>query len=403
MVALTIPVAAGMRPRTLGDVRSFRLIESAGLRRFGYPVHAVVPDAAKGRNFRLIRDGRAIPAQFRIVDGIGGKPEVSLDFVASVGPLDASRYEVQFGPDVEPLAEARGVVGVEKRDSRILVTQGSSLTFEIAEDLSGFLRSAGSPRLGYVRGGSIGLAVRERGGASFEPLSAIKTPAPIQIKVAREGPFAIGLSSEWSDPGNARSRLDLTVPHSKSWVQAVWSVDDPENTIAGLSLDLNLLIEGTETLVDFGAGSTIYGQLKKSQRADLVAGRAEGEVEPAESGSGWVVRLGEGKIPPVFAASTGESPRPAEGWAHVMDTRRCTAVAVAGFGRSRARDTIQVGSDGRLNLVRDYAVVASEPKQKSKSLAFWLHFVPMPVQVGALTSAQSILSPLQVEWDRPPA
>jgi hypothetical protein len=397
LAAMTIPIAAGMRPAPAREVRSFRLTETAGLRRFGYPVHALVPDAADGRNFRLTRDGRAIPAQFRTVPGVGGKPEVALDFVVAAGPLESARYEVLFGPDVEPASEPKSGLAVEKRDSQIFVSQGSSLTFEIAEDLSGFLRSVGSPRLGYVREGSVGLAVREQGAESFRPVS----PGPIETKVSRQGPFAVGLAAEWSGPGNARSRLDLTFPHSKSWVQAIWSVDDPDNRIAGLSLDLNLLVEGAETLVDLGAGSTIYGQLKKNQSAELVSGRAEGEPVPS-SGSGWVVRLGEGAVAPIFASSTGESPRPAEGWAHVMDVRRCTALAVAGFGRSGGRDSIRASHDGRINLVRDYSVGSSLPKQSSKSLAFWLHFVPMPVQVGALTSAQSILSPLQVEWDRPP-
>jgi len=31
-------------------------------------------------------------------------------------------------------------------------------------------------------------------------------------------------------------------------------------------------------------------------------------------------------------------------------------------------------------------------------LHFWLHFVGMPVQLGAATSPQAILNPLRVEW-----
>ena len=35
--------------------------------------------------------------------------------------------------------------------------------------------------------------------------------------------------------------------------------------------------------------------------------------------------------------------------------------------------------------------------QPKKSLRFWLHFVTTPVQVGAVTSPQSMLAPLEVE------
>jgi hypothetical protein len=134
---------------------------------------------------------------------------------------------------------------------------------------------------------------------------------------------------------------------------------------------------------------------------ELVAGRAIGEADPA-SGSGWTVRKGAGASPAVTASSTPESPRPAEGWAHVMDARRCSALAIADFGRKGARDQIIVGADGRVRLARDFSVGEGDPPRGPKSLAFWLHFVPMPVQVGAATSPQSILTPLLVEWDRPP-
>jgi len=81
----------------------------------------------------------------------------------------------------------------------------------------------------------------------------------------------------------------------------------------------------------------------------------------------------------------------AEGWAHLMDKQRCTAVAVADFGR-RVGDSIQLDADGRMRLDRG-ANLWAEPR----SLRFWLHFVDAPVQVGALTSPQSMMAPLEVE------
>jgi hypothetical protein len=82
-----------------------------------------------------------------------------------------------------------------------------------------------------------------------------------------------------------------------------------------------------------------------------------------------------------------------EGWAHVMDAQRATAAAVAGFGRASAEgDRIEVGADGKLRLLRER--MGGEHKQ----LRFWVHFVSMPVQVGAATSPQSMQNPLVVEW-----
>lgn len=400
LLTLATPNAVGLASQSSRGVRSFRLVETAGLRRFSYPVQTLVPDASEGLHFRLIRDGQVIPAQFRTVDVDGGRKEVLLDFIASPGPLESVRYQVQFGREVESGPEPSEGLKIEARDARIFVSQGSSPTFELADDLSGFLQAVGSPRLGYLRDDSRGLMIRERGGSDFVAVAPPKKQSPIRTTVSRHGPIAVGLRSEWRGPAGARSVLELTIPHSKSWVQALWSVEDPDQQVAGLGFELDLLIEGSPTLVDLGAGSTVYGQLKGDEKAELIAGRAVGENKP-ESGQGWVVRLGAEERPPILAASTIESPRAAEGWAHIMDSRRCTAVAVANYGRVGARDKIQVSGRGKLGITREYALGTEVPNKGIKTLGFCLHFVPMPVQVGAATSPQAILAPLQVEWDRP--
>ena len=395
LAALTAPIGLGLTPPTARSVRSFRLIEPAGLRRFGYPVSTIVPDAGDGLHFRLLRDGQAIPAQFRRVEGAGGRAEVALDFVASPAPLETSRYEVHFGLEVEPGPEPVAGLTVEKRDGRFFVSQGSRMIYEIAEDLAGLLRSVGSPRLGYLREAGGGLAILEKSTApTATPRALDPGSGGMHSRVTREGPFAVGLRFEGSSPSGIRSTVDLTIPHSKSWVQAAWTVEDPKRLVGSLGFHIPLLLEGPPILVDLGAGSTVYGQIKGTQRMELDAGRA---------GREWSVRQGDGENPPVLAAQSPESPRPAEGWAHVMDSRRCTALAVADFGRVGAKDRISAAADGALRVRRDYASDPGERTHTTKSLAFWLHFVPMPVQIGAATSPQAILSPLRVDWDRPPA
>ena len=54
-----------------------------------------------------------------------------------------------------------------------------------------------------------------------------------------------------------------------------------------------------------------------------------------------------------------------------------------------------VSADGRVRLSQRY------PGGKESNLTFWLHFVPMPVQVGAVTSPQSMMSPLRVDVKEP--
>src|SRR5262245_39076996 len=128
----------------------------------------------------------------------------------------------------------------------------------------------------------------------------------------------------------------MTFPSSKSWVELAWTVDDrSEGRLSELGLDLDLAIDGSPTLVDLGANSTVYGTIKDDERLWLNAGR-EGD---------WQVYKYSGRRAVLQAASIagrGDPSLPkAEGWAHVMDSRRCTAVAVADFGR-HSSDRIEV-------------------------------------------------------------
>lgn len=338
------PMAIGMAPPPIREVRAFRLTEAAGLRRYGYPVHTLVPDAAGGRHYRLVRDGRPIPAQFREYPGPGGRPVVGLDFVASPGPLESSRYEVQFGSEVEPGPEPREGLKVEEHDGRCLVSRGGgTMTFEVDKDSPQFLRRVGSPRLGYLRDAGGALRIRKRGEADAP---AVPDGGKLGLSVIRHGPMAVGLRSAKPGSDPTALGLELTIPSSKTWVEVVASVEDPSGRVDGLEFDLSLLIEGSPTLVDFGAGSVVYGQIRGAERMELVAGRAIGETDPI-AGSGWIVRKGTGVDPAVSASSTASSPRPAEGWECSNRPPRRAVDPRVGFHDLMVEERIDSCQDGR--------------------------------------------------------
>ena len=64
---------------------------------------------------------------------------------------------------------------------------------------------------------------------------------------------------------------------------------------------------------------------------------------------------------------------------------------MADFAASGCQDEVRIDGDGRLVLTRRLG------EKGPRRLRFWLHFVNMPVQVGALTSPQSMQAPLAVE------
>src|SRR5262249_47743360 len=154
--------------------------------------------------------------------------------------------------------------------------------------------------------------------------------------------LAVGLRFDGSVPlgpgAKATTRLEMTFPSSKSWVETTWRVDDPDDQVAELAVDVALALEGAATLVDLGTAATIYGVLRGDERITLTAGAAPGL--PAPGGKPWIVHKGTPDAMTAFAEAPRPDSPPVEGWAHVMDATRCTALAVADFGR-RTRDRIE--------------------------------------------------------------
>jgi len=376
--------------------------ETAGLRRFSYPVHTVLPPVAPGLSFRLLKEGRVVPAQFRPILGADGRPAIALDFTSSLGPLESERYVIDARAGVEPGPEPKRGMQVEEAEATFRVQSGTTLAYTIGARLPGCLESVANGGREYLEPGSGGFLLRpkESNGGRLVRLGGADGRA-MRGTITRQGPLAVGLRYQGTiavagaEPVSAQ--VDLTFPSSKSWVEASWRVDDPLGLVAGLQVELRLKLEGGPALVDLGTAATIYGVLRGRERMTLAAGTAPGLPAAARP---WVIEKGTPEKMTTFAEAPGPDAPPAEGWAHVMDASRCTALAVAGFGRG-SHDRIEIESDGRVRIARDFAGGPSAPPRGPKVLRFWFHFVPMPVQIGAATSPQAMLAPLAVAWDHP--
>jgi hypothetical protein len=394
-------VAAGEPP----GVRHIPLTvsETAGIRRFSYPVTEVlilpeaVPDAG---HFRLLEDGRPVRAQFRALDQTrDGVRKVSLDFTVDHAPLESREYVVEYGPGVEAGPEPKGGITVTTTEDEFRVRCPGDLEFVVPRNLLGLLRRVRTAKTDYLRADSPGLWIRYKDDIHYRAGGLGPDGVPTAAPVVKAGPLAATLRFEGTEAlrGNrsVASAVEMDFPLSKSWVRVSWEVDDPEGHVAGLGAEVNLNVEGEPALVDFGAGSLVYAALRKGQAAVLRGRPLPGE--PAAEGPRWETRLGpmDRPRPYIVAPPRARGPDP-EGWAHVMDRQRATAVAVAGFADPGQEAEITVGADGRLQLWKQFARRGVAPPPGPKKMTFWLHFVPMPVQVGAATSPQAMLAPLQV-------
>jgi hypothetical protein len=386
-----------------GQIRRvvLRVSEPAGIRRFGYPVSAVIPlpeAIRKTDRFRMLDGGKPVTAQFQPPeDDHRGFPAVLVDFNASPAPLESREYILEYGPDVAPGPKPQGGMRVERKDDEFRIIHSADLEFVVPADLRGLLARVRTSKMDYLRAGSAGLVLLGKDGNEFR----LDGPGS-KGQVVKEGPLAITLRFECKtalrDGKSVPSVVDLDFVSSKSWVKVTWKVDFPKGTGATLGADLNLNVDGEPNLVDFGADSTVYAQLRKGQSALLRQNPGDYLLRKIPA---WEVLTGptEGRLSPYVVATKSRFrssglggtalDEHAEGWAHVMDKTRCTAVAMEHFfGGSE----IRVDSDGRLCLSAG----------TGGKLSFWLHFVPMPVHVGAATSPQAMQAPLQVEIKKKP-
>lgn len=394
---------------TLGTDKQIkiRVTETAGIRRFGYPVNVVIPLAEPvndTEHFRLLDADKPVSAQFRPHgDTSNGIRAVSLDFNASPGPLEKHNYVVEYGPAVIR-SEPKSGLRVETTEKEFRIVHPGGLQFVVPRDLAGLLDQVETKKLKFLNPGSTGLILLkknlqpnltgERAGLDEKiPSARLKTVG----KVVKEGPLAIGLRFENAQAGDLRFSVEIEFPISKSWVHVSWTVEDAPGDVVSLGADLNLHVEGEPTLLDFGAGTSVYAQLKHGESARL---RQTGKERPANTPP-WTTFLGTEKDfrPYVVAPGSSGPTSNAEGWAHVMDRQRCTAIAIADFAKSPEGADIIVGAEGRLRLRRHFGQPGADSTPGRKQLNFWLHFVDMPVHVGAATSPQAMLAPLKVEID----
>jgi penicillin amidase len=389
---LLSPVGLAAAERATLDVR-----ETAGIRRFGYPVAAELrldPPAPAATRFRLLQNDKPIAAQFRPIALDGDRVAVvAIDFDANFMPHESREYVVEFGPDVAPPPEADRGMKVDEADDAFIVSHGPNLKWTVPKNLDGLLRSVKTSRWDYMRPDSGGLAVHDTKGNCGRIGEAKPAGATVKATVVKQGPIdcLLRFESLVSLPGDrsVMSIVELEFPRSKSWIRVKWTIDDSAGLVAEMAADLNLNIVGEPALVDFGASTLVYATLARGQAASMIAGG------PTPSWS--VLRGPAGKLERYVDGPADRPDLVPEGWAHVMDRERCTAVAVDAFAR-RSRDRLDVDATGRLVIGREFGHESTPPRPGRKELTFWLHVVPFPPHVGAVTSPQSMQAPLEVTW-----
>lgn len=392
------------------------VVETGGFRRHE-PASALVtlPQAvARGTPFRLLIDGAPGVAQFRPAGDGEQTAQWWIDFSTILAPHEERTYVVEYGRDVQPAAEpAKGHVLRETKDA-FVIENAPYITWTVPRDLAGLLRSVDFPPNEHLRPDSPGLVLRDRSGGRHR----LGGPG-VEGRVVRSGTRAVALQFAGGfDRGSlagVRWKVDLTFPSPVSWVEVVCTVDDREGKVAALGTELNLALDpptaDAPTLVDIGAWTLVYTALSQNEIVEMRASPrpatsvTDSRVKDRLGVNGAGGRCGvfrgreENLLPlatnyvdgPDTAAARPLTSAP-EGWLHVMDRKRCLALAVDQFAQE-ADERLSVAGDGAVRVWREYASPPLGPEPPAKTLRCWLHFVHYPPQFSAATSPRMMQTP----------
>jgi hypothetical protein len=379
--------------------------ETAGIQRFGYPLAAEfrAPAATKPERFRL-RDGEREPvAQFtRLADSSDSEnARWSVEFSIDLLPGETRTLSIDERANSRPPAASATGIRVERTEHEIRI-QHPTLEFRLADNLDGLIQAILVRGDNYLVAGSPGLVMQLRDGRKLNFAAHSPGSGGSPARIIKSGPLAAALQfhhrHKVTEGNELSSTVDLDFPLGKSWVRVDWQIDDPADAVAEMSGELRLRLEPKENppiLADVGAAGWTYTTLGPEEHLIFRAGpKSDAKRNPPEPA--WQVdRLLAGRSVPFARPPRVGSDIPPQGWAHLMDAKRATAIAVDRFAHS-SDDTIELGGQGRVRLQRAFAPQPKGAPPVAKRLTFWLHVVSSPPQRGAATSPQSMLFPPEV-------
>ena len=362
--------------------------ETTGIRRYAYPVGVRIPfpqgALASAPNARLMFTGTEIPAQ-STDEGKwpdGSVQWLAVNFNANIGPNESQTYQLEYGPDVKAVPPPRGLVVTEDGDA----IQVGNVRFS----------KSGAPLVLSVKYRNEDLA---KSGSSFAIADAagklfdLKSAEPPKFEILKRGPLAVVLrytgrlavDTSYSSP----FVVTVEMPSGKTWIKVTAKVDDPGRRLREISYQTALSLGPLPWVWDFGTEHWTYGSLRNPSDSVILTQtmKAPGTVD-------WQVSAGpKGKEQPYEVAGIGRHSQMIR-WGHLQDGKEIIAFAVDGNPDLPGRYQLALDGEGGTSI----RFAAAKPGTQHE-LTVYQHFIPPPVQIGAVTSPTSMLSPLVVTCD----
>ena len=392
-------VCGNVLPLTADEV-TIVVNETAGLHRGNFPAgiefNWFEPIKAETQ-FVLKHKDSVVPAQFLAAETGSTIRRFSVDFRVTLAPHASAEYTVHLADGDSNPVLLKGF-DVSQSASGIRLTNAPHLFWELDPHLDGILKRFEFGEFKFWDASQSELVLKLSNGKEVPVTGNPKG----DLKVLKQGPWTTKLNYSLNavDLGlsNVHNNVTLSFNVSRSWVQVDWQIYDPACEVKSLAVPMKLkLAQPTReapTLIDFGTTTQVYSRLSEGQFAEL-----RGNWFQVVKEDQYIWELFQGKGNSVRRLAVGPqqpgSRFMAEGWAHIMDSQKCLALAVDKFGDS-SNDLIRLQSDGAVTLERTYPQRELLGSSKTMHLRFWLHFVFNPPHISAATSPQSMKTPLSV-------
>lgn len=379
----------GQAPAPAPAAVTIAVRETAGIRRNRYPVNARVPlqrgalkDSGQARLLFADTEVESQIATESTYDD-GSIRWLAVDFNATIGPVEAQSYRLEYGAGVKGAVTGRGVAIVTTADTidmgRVRLNASGS---PLLRSLNYRKETLAQGMNGFAVTDSAGAIHRLLGGTSVT--GEVVKPGPVYGVVRYAGRIT-------TDAGTgAPFTVTVEMPNSKAWVKYTAVVDDPGRQFRDISFRTPFTLAAFPWLWDFGTGSWTYGSMRSPEDSVILT-----QTVGARGTGHWEVRTGPKGQEQPYEVAAGSRPAIAEGWGHLQDASEVIAFGFDQFGRQPGRYSIALDGKGG----NSYLFAPERPATRHE-LTIFQHYVASPTPIGAVTSPPSMLNPLIAVCDR---
>jgi hypothetical protein len=182
--------------------------------------------------------------------------------------------------------------------------------------------------------------------------------------------------------------VTVEMPTGKTWIKVNAKVDDPGRRLREISYQTALSLGPLPWVWDIGTDRWTYGTIRNPSDSVVLSEtlKTPGTVD-------WQIDSGpKGKEQPYEVGVAGRSKMIR--WAHLQDGKEVIALAVDGDPDLPGKYQLALDGEGGTSI----RFTAARPAAQHE-LTVYEHFIPTPVQIGAITTPTSMVSPLTATCD----